>query len=76
MASILVTHFSATGATVRAAKAVAEELGADLAEVRSASPYTAADLNWFDQHSRSTREANDRGARPARGREVWGSRCG
>lgn len=76
MASILVTYFSATGATVRAAKAVDEELGADLAEIRSATPYTAADLNWNDKHSRSTREANDRGERPARGREVWGSRCG
>lgn len=64
MSKVLVTYFSATGTTARAAKAVAEELGADLREIAPAQPYTAADLNWNNKASRSTVEMNDAGARP------------
>lgn len=64
MSKVLVTYFSATGTTARTAKAVAEELGADLREIAPAQPYTAADLNWNNKASRSTVEMNDAGARP------------
>lgn len=56
--------FSATGTTARTAKALAAELGADLSEIKPAASYTAADLNWNDDGSRSSRGANDASARP------------
>ena len=43
---------------------VAKAAGADLYEIRPAEPYTAADLNWMDQKSRSTLEMNDPACRP------------
>ena len=64
MAKTLVAYFSATGTTARAARAVAEELGANLREIVPARPYTAADLNWNDKRSRSTVEMEDPAARP------------
>lgn len=36
MSKVLVAYFSATGTTTRVAKAVADELGADLAEIAPA----------------------------------------
>ena len=64
MAKTLVAYFSTTGTTARVAKAVADELGADLREIAPASPYTAADLNWNNKRSRSTVEMEDPAARP------------
>ncbi len=40
-------------------------MAADLYEIRPAEPYTAADLDWTDKKSRSTREMNDPACRPA-----------
>ena len=61
----LVAYFSATGTTARAARRLAEAVGADLYEIRPAVPYTRADLNWSDSKSRSTLEAHDAACRPA-----------
>ena len=61
----LVAYFSATGTTARAARRVAEAVGADLFEIAPETPYTAADLNWNDKNSRSSREMADEKCRPA-----------
>ena len=50
----LVAYFSATGTTARAAQKLANELKCDSYEIKPARPYTDADLNWMDKHSRSS----------------------
>lgn len=64
MKKTLVTYFSASGTTERTAKEIAETVGADLYEIRPVQPYTAADLDWTDKKSRSTKEMNDTNCRP------------
>lgn len=64
MSNILVAYFSATGTTKRAAKGLAEALGADTFEIVPQTPYTSTDLNWSDSASRSTSEMNDDASRP------------
>ena len=61
----LVAYFSATGTTAKAAKALASAAQGDLYEIKPAVPYTGADLNWMDKHSRSSVEMNDKHSRPA-----------
>ena len=61
---ILVTYFSASGVTARAAKEIASSVGADIAEIKPAVPYTSADLNWMDKKSRTTLESKDENSRP------------
>ena len=61
----LVAYFSASGTTARAAREIADAVGADLYEIRPAEPYSSADLNWMDKKSRSTVEMNDPACRPA-----------
>ncbi len=63
----LVAYFSATGTTKRVAERVAKEKDATLYEITPAQAYTAADLDWNDRQSRSTREMNDSASRPALG---------
>ena len=65
MNKTLVAYFSASGVTARAAREIAEAVGADLYEICPAEPYTDADLNWTDKKSRSTVEMNDTACRPA-----------
>ena len=65
MSKTLVAYFSASGVTARAAKEIAQAVGADLYEIRPAEPYTEADLNWMDKRSRSTIEMNAPSCRPA-----------
>ena len=65
MGKKLVAYFSASGATAKVAKALAEAADADLYEIKPAVPYTKADLNWMDKKARSTVEMNDRAFRPA-----------
>ena len=65
--STLVVVFSATGTTLGVAEKIAAIEGADLYEITAAQPYSSADLNWNDSSSRSTKEQNDRDARPAIG---------
>ena len=62
---ILVAYFSATGETARLAGTLARAAQADLYEIRPEHPYTAADLNWHDNQSRSSVEMNDPACRPA-----------
>lgn len=61
----LVAYFSATGTTARVAKNLAEAASADLFEIVPGQPYTAADLDWTDKDSRSTKEMRDAACRPA-----------
>lgn len=61
----LVAYFSASGVTRGVATQLAEVAGADLYEIKPATPYTDADLDWTDKHSRSSVEMNDLNSRPA-----------
>lgn len=65
MAKTLVAYFSATGTTARVAKVLAQTIGADTYEIAPEVPYTAADLNWNNQASRSSVEMNDENSRPS-----------
>ena len=65
MSRKLVAYFSATGTTAKLAETLAEAVGADIFEIMSKTPYTAADLNWQDQKSRSSIEMQDPTSRPA-----------
>lgn len=65
MKKALVAYFSASGVTAKAAKTLAQAAGADLYEIKPKVPYTQADLNWMDKHSRSSVEMNDQASRPA-----------
>ena len=65
MRKILVAYFSASGTTAGAARSIAQAVGGDLYEIRPATPYTRADLDWTDKKSRSSLEMNDPACRPA-----------
>lgn len=60
----LVAYFSCTGNTNQVAEKIAEGTGADLYEIIPVDPYTAADLDYHDDKSRSTIEMNDISVRP------------
>lgn len=64
MSKSMVTYFSASGTTAKAASALAAAIGADLYEIKPAAPYTNKDLNWQDKRSRSSVEMNNPSARP------------
>ena len=68
-ADTLVAFFSATGTTKGVAEKIAAITGGDLYEIVPAQPYSEADLNWSDRNSRSTKEQNDKSARPEIGSE-------
>ena len=61
----LVAYFSATGTTAAAAQKLANVTGGELWEIAPAQPYTAADLDWTNQDSRSSVEMRDAASRPA-----------
>jgi len=61
---VLVIYFSATGTTKDIAEKIAVIEDADLYEIRAAQEYTADDLNWHDNNSRTTHEQNDPSVRP------------
>lgn len=63
-AKTLVAYFSATGTTRFAAKQLAKQHNAELWAIEPAEPYTAADLDWRDKQSRSSREMADPEERP------------
>ena len=67
MSKVLVAYFSATGTTARAAKGIAEALGAALSELTPVTPYTKADLSWMNPFSRSTKEMKGKNNRPPLG---------
>ena len=60
----LVVYFSATGTTEQVAKQIAKFADADIYEITPAKPYSAADLDWTDQQSRSSVEMSKPEARP------------
>ena len=64
MSKKLVAYFSASGVTARAAKNLSEAIGADIFEIKPATPYTDEDLDWNNTKSRSTVEMNDVTSRP------------
>ena len=64
MSKTLVAFFSASGTTKRVAEKLAAAAGGDLYEIRPAVPYTGADLDWQDKHSRSSVEMSDPSSRP------------
>jgi len=63
-ARTLVAYFSATGTTRVAAEKLAKQHDARLWEIEPAQPYTAADLDWRNDKSRSSLEMNDPDERP------------
>ena len=50
----LVAFFSASGITAKVAGRLAEAINAQLYEIKPATPYTQADLDWRNSQSRST----------------------
>ena len=64
MSRKLVAYFSASGITAKVAEKLSEAIGADLHAIEPEVPYTEADLNWKDKHSRSTIEMLDPTSRP------------
>lgn len=64
MNKTLVAFFSASGNTKRVAEKLAAAIDSDLYEIKPDVPYTSADLNWQDRHSRSSVEMNDPSSRP------------
>lgn len=65
MNKILVAYFSASGVTKRLAQKIAAAANADLFQIEPMVPYTAADLDWTNDQSRSSREMKDKTSRPA-----------
>jgi flavodoxin len=64
---ILVAYFSPTGTTKRVAERVADGVGGTLYEIVPQEPYTAADLNYNNDSSRTTAEMTNPSSRPAIG---------
>lgn len=62
---VLVAYFSATGNTKSVAEKLANEINADLFEIKPEQVYTADDLNWRNDNSRSSVEMSDKNSRPA-----------
>lgn len=58
-------YFSATGSTARAAKILAQAVGADIYEIRPEIPYESKDLNWMNPLARSTKEMKLKAPHPA-----------
>lgn len=65
MQKILVAYFSASGTTKKVAERLAGLMKADVFEIQPELPYTAADLDWENNQSRSSVEMSDRSSRPA-----------
>ena len=63
-ANAFVAYFSATGTTRAAAQKLAKQHNAVLWEIEPAEHYTAADLDWRNENSRSSLEMKDPDERP------------
>ena len=61
----LVTYFSASGVTRKAAEELAAVAKADIHEIKPAEPYTHEDLDWRNKKSRSSLEMQNEASRPA-----------
>lgn len=64
MGKILVTYFSATGATKRLAEKIAKLVDADIFEIEPVVKYSTKDLDWTDKTSRSSLEMKNKTFRP------------
>ena len=64
MQKILVAYFSASGTTKKVAERLAGLMKADVFEIQPELPYTAADLDWENNQSRSSVEMSDQSSRP------------
>ena len=64
MSKTLVAYFSTSGVTARLAEKVAKVVNGDLYEIVPAKPYTAADLDWTNDKSRSSVEMKNKPFRP------------
>lgn len=64
MSRTLVAYFSASGVTKKVAEELAKVEGADLFAIQPETPYTAADLDYTNKQSRSSREMQDKNCRP------------
>lgn len=60
----LIAYFSATGTTAKVAEQIVQICGGDLYEIKPSVKYTAADLDWKDQNSRSSVEMKNKASRP------------
>lgn len=60
----MIAYFSATGTTKAVAQKIVQATGGTLVAITPTSAYTAADLDWHDQKSRSTIEMKNPKARP------------
>lgn len=63
--STLVVYFSATGTTRQVADKLGRAIGAPVEEIKPNPPFTAADLDWNNPSSRSSKQHRDRSMRPA-----------
>lgn len=61
----LVTYFSVSGVTRKAAEELAAVAKADIHEIKPAEPYTREDLDWRNKKSRSSLEMQNEASRPA-----------
>lgn len=64
MGKILVSYFSATGATKRLAQKIAGVLDADIFEIEPEVKYTNEDLRWPSRNNRSCNEMKNKRFRP------------
>lgn len=62
---VLVAYFSATGTTKHVAEELAEVMDGTLFEITPSEAYTAEDLDWRNEKSRSSVEMHDALSRPA-----------
>ena len=60
----LVAYFSASGVTAKLAERLAAAINSPVYEIRPATPYSNADLDWTNKQSRSTLEMRDKSCRP------------
>ena len=61
---VAVVYFSATGTTKKVAEYIKDAANGDIFEIVPKQKYSSSDLNWNDNSSRSTKEQNDKNARP------------
>lgn len=60
----LVAYFSVTGTTENVAKTIAQAANAELLKIEPKQEYTATDLDWRNENSRSSQEMKNPKARP------------
>lgn len=61
---VLVVYFSATGTTRSAAKKIKKATNGKLYQIKAATPYTSADLDYSNDNCRANAEQQDESTRP------------